>query len=144
MPLSTTWISCQQLYQCGCSRLGWSGSSGALEFQDALTKRLQGADVGFDAGKGLCEVLVQESIDWLTRPLTRAFDQGLNFFEGQSQGTQVLDDLHTPECFFPKQTVVALAPAQGGEEPEALILAQDFDGHSGAQGKLPDGHRMRS
>jgi hypothetical protein len=73
-----------------------------------------------------------ESIDWLTRPLTRAFDQGLNFFEGQSQGTQVLDDLHTPECFFPKQTIVALAPAQGGEEPEALILAQDFDWHSGA------------
>ena len=91
----------------------------------------------------LRQVLLQEAIDQLTGTLTVGCGEGLNRFEGQSQGAQPLDHLHTPHRFFAKQAVVALAAAKGIEEPQILVLAQDFDRHAGAPGELPDSHRMR-
>jgi len=109
-----------------------------------LTKRLQGADLGFDAGEGLWQVLLWEAFDQLAGTLTVGFGEGPNCFEGQSQGAQALDHLHTPHRFFPKQAVVALAAAQGGEEPQVFVGAQGFDRHASASGELSDRHRMRS
>src|SRR6266567_3866833 len=117
----------QDLRQRRGHRSRWCLRISSLKIQDVLTTSLQGADLGFDTGKGLGQILLQESIDRLVRLLTRASDERLNIFEGQSQGTQVLDCLHTSECFFPKQAVIALAPAQGAEESEVLVGAQDFD-----------------
>jgi hypothetical protein len=54
--------------------------------------------------------------------------ESLNRFEGQSQGAQALDHLHASHRFFPKQAVVALAAARGGEEPQVLVGAQALIG----------------
>ena len=127
-------------------RLCWptcTANRGGLELQDALTTSLQGTDLGFDSGEGLRQVLLQESLDWLTRRLPRALDERLNLFEGQPQGAQALDHLHTSEGFFPKEAVVALATAPRGKEAEALVGAQHFDGYTRAPGKVSNSHRMR-
>ena len=55
-----------------------------------------------------------------------------------------MDRLHTLEGFFPKETIVALAAAQGAEESEILVGAQEFDRHSGAPRKLSNRHRIRA
>jgi hypothetical protein len=85
----------------------------------------------------LRQVLLQEAIDQLTGTLTVGCGEGLNRFEGQSQGAQPLDHLHTSHRFFTKQAVVALATALGGEKPEVLVLAQNFDRHAGARESCP-------
>jgi len=42
-----------------------------------VTQRLQGADLGFDAGEGLRQVLLQEAIDQLAGTLTVGCGEGL-------------------------------------------------------------------
>jgi len=104
---------CQELHQRRCRRPGWCASGGGLEFQDALTKRLQGADLGFDAGEGLRQLCFQQDAARLAGTLKIARDECLDLFEGQPEGAQALDHLHAPQCLFAKQAVVALAAAQG-------------------------------
>src|SRR5712692_876965 len=137
----------QQLRQLGNRRLGWdhgfrAGTRG-LELQDALTKPLQGGDPGLDTGDDLRQCFFQECANRFAGTLKRAHDECLDLFQGESQGAQTLDHLHTPHRFFSKQAVVALAAAPGGEKPEVLVVAQDFDRYVRAPGKLPDGHRIR-
>ena len=134
---ATAGVCCQQLRQCRGLRPGRSASVCGLKFQDTLTQRLQGADVVFDAGKGLRQVLFQECIDRLVGTLKVSCDEGPKLFEGQAQRAQALDHLHTPERVFAKQAVVALATALGGEKPEVLVLAQNFDRHAGARESCP-------
>src|SRR5712691_5469441 len=135
-------ICCQQLRQRRGLGPGRPASVCGLEVQETVTERLQGADATFDAGKGLCQLLFQECIDRLVVMLKVGGGEGLKLFEGQSQGAQPLDYLHTPERFFPKQAVVALAAAQGVEEAEVLIVAQDFDRHTAASRELSNSHRL--
>src|SRR6266699_4124920 len=61
----TARVYSQELHQRRCCRPSWCASGGGLELQDALTKRLQGADLGFDAGEGLWQVLLWEAFDQL-------------------------------------------------------------------------------
>ena len=79
----TVRICCQDLNQCRGRRPTCPISGGGLELQDALTTSLEGVDLGFDSGEGLCQVRLQEFLDWLTRKLlTRALDERLNLLEG--------------------------------------------------------------
>jgi hypothetical protein len=140
---ATTGICDQELYQRRCCGPVWDARECGLELQDALTLILERSDVGFDPGEGLGQLLLQESINRLVGTLKVACGENLKFLHGESQGAQALDHLHTPERFFPKQTVVALAAAQGVEEPEILVFAQDFDRDASAPRELSNGHRMR-
>src|SRR5262249_44280564 len=106
---NTARICCQDVPKLRGRELAWCPNSCGLECEDAETLGLQAADLGFDPGEGLCQVLLQESLNWLARLLTRAEDECLNLFESQSQGAQTLDYLHTSERFFPKQAIVPLA-----------------------------------
>ncbi|HEX6554115.1 MAG TPA: hypothetical protein VF026_15225 [Ktedonobacteraceae bacterium] len=108
-----------------------------------MTQRLQGGDPGLDTGNGLRQLCFQQDGARLAGTFKIARDEGSDLFQGQPEGSQALDRLHTPDRFIAKQAVVALAPALGVEEPEVLVVAQDFDRHAGALGELPDGHRIR-
>ena len=108
---TTGWVSCQQLRQCVCRGLGRCAGARGLELQDALTKRLEGGDLGFDTGEGLRQLCFQQDAARLAGTLKIAPDEGSDLFEGQPEGAQALDHLHTPDRFFTKQTVVALTPA---------------------------------
>ena len=111
VPRSTTWVSCQQLRQCGGSRRGWCASACGLELQDALTQRLEGGDAGLDTGEGLRQLCFQQDAARLAGTLKIAPDEGSDLLEGQPEGAQALDHLHTPDRFFTKQAVVTLTPA---------------------------------
>src|SRR5205823_4932114 len=141
-PQSTTWVSYQHLRQCGGSRRSWCAGACGLELLDALTQRLQGGDASLDTRDGLRQLCIQQDAPQLAGTLKIAHDERLDLSEGQSQRSQTLDHLHTPDCFFAKEAVVALTAAQGVEEPEVLVVAQDFDRHAGAAGELPDGHHI--
>src|SRR6266849_8446134 len=64
----------------------------------------------------------------------------LDFFEGQPERPHTANDLHTPEGFFVKEPVVALAAPKCIEQPELFIFAQGFNGHASVPGELSDGH----
>src|SRR5260370_31502753 len=136
----TAGMCCQYLEQRRGRWLCEAVSSGSLELQDALTTSLQNADLGLDPGERLCQVLVEQSFDWLSRRLAHVADERVNLFQGQPQGAQAFDHPHTAEGFFPKEAVVALAAAPCGEEPQILVGAQEFDRHTGTPRELSDGH----
>src|SRR6266702_2391777 len=121
MQRATARIRRQQLHQCGCLGLGWCGSRGGLELQDALTQRLESHESLFDTGESLRQGRFQQDADRRAWVLTRAGKECLDLFKGQSEGSQALDHLHAPQRFFAKQAIIALAAAPRAEESEALV-----------------------
>lgn len=140
MPPSAAGVPCQQLCECGGSGRGWCAGPCCLELQNALTQLLQGCDASLNTGEGLPQVCFQQGrFTWMLKIATNKCS---NLFEGQSEGPQALDHLHTPDRFLSKQAVVALTATQGIEESKVFIVAQKIDRHTSPLGELPDGHRM--
>lgn len=91
--------------------------------------------------------LLQEGAVRLARlagALEILLDELLDLLERLAEKAEALDHLHTLQCLFAKQAVIAFTAPHSAEESEVLVFAQCLDGHAAALGELPNRHRVRS